>query len=350
MTDATYQMLWDCKFCGQKKLLGLTHRFCPSCGGPQDATSRYFPPDAEKVAVENHPYVGADIACPACEHWNGRASKCCGNCGSPLQAGKDALLRQDQVHAEGVDAPSDTAQAAHQDFQVPGTAPKPVSNPPEKRSHLGCFLSIIAVVAVLALGIFVMFAWKRTGAFEVVGHSWERKIEIEAYGPGRKTAWCDEMPGGAKELSRRKEQKSTSKVQDGEDCQKRRKDMGDGTFKEVRECSPKYKEVPVLADRCDFEVMGWKTSRTLSQKGTSLKDSPSWPRVDLAKTGTCVGCEREGKRTETYTVRFVETKTKKDTSCDTPQGTWSTLAVGKQYQGTVSVVGGSVNCDSLKPK
>jgi hypothetical protein len=34
----TYEMLWDCRYCGTKKLLGKTHRQGPECGGEQHAT------------------------------------------------------------------------------------------------------------------------------------------------------------------------------------------------------------------------------------------------------------------------------------------------------------------------
>lgn len=88
--DPVYEMLWDCKFCGQKKLLGLTHRFCAGCGAPQDPAARYFPPDDEKVAVLDHPFVGADLACPACKQPMSRAAKCCTHCGSPIDRGPAA--------------------------------------------------------------------------------------------------------------------------------------------------------------------------------------------------------------------------------------------------------------------
>ena len=48
----TYEMLWNCQFCGTKKLLAKTHKHCPNCGGAQDPRWRFFPSDAEKVAVE----------------------------------------------------------------------------------------------------------------------------------------------------------------------------------------------------------------------------------------------------------------------------------------------------------
>ena len=63
----TYQMLWDCPYCGTPKLLALDHKHCPACGGAQDPTRRYFPKDDEKIAVEGHVFVGKDKICGACE-------------------------------------------------------------------------------------------------------------------------------------------------------------------------------------------------------------------------------------------------------------------------------------------
>jgi len=37
-SEKTYEMLWDCRYCGTKKLLGKTHRHCLECGGAKDAT------------------------------------------------------------------------------------------------------------------------------------------------------------------------------------------------------------------------------------------------------------------------------------------------------------------------
>ena len=46
--EKSYEMFWDCEYCGSSKLLGITHRHCPNCGAPQDPEKRYFPPDEEK--------------------------------------------------------------------------------------------------------------------------------------------------------------------------------------------------------------------------------------------------------------------------------------------------------------
>ena len=35
----TYEMMWDCPYCGTKHLLGLTHRHCPNCGAARSPRS-----------------------------------------------------------------------------------------------------------------------------------------------------------------------------------------------------------------------------------------------------------------------------------------------------------------------
>ena len=137
-------------------------------------------------------------------------------------------------------------------------------------------------------------------------------------------------------------------MKDGETCQTRKKDNGNGTYKEVRECQPKYKSEPIMADRCELEVTEWRAVRTLSEKGASLQDAPRWPGVALARPGACLGCEREGPRTEKYTVKFTDTKNKStDTSCDLPEGRWSTFAKGTRWKGKVRVLTSGVDCDTL---
>src|SRR5262245_36399297 len=90
-----YEMLWDCAFCGTRKLLGKTHRHCPACGAPQDPARRYFPSDDEKVAVKDHVFVGVDRVCPACGAPGSRAAAHCGGCGAALDGGKDVALKTD---------------------------------------------------------------------------------------------------------------------------------------------------------------------------------------------------------------------------------------------------------------
>ena len=354
--EAVYEMLWDCKFCGQKKLLGLTHRFCAGCGAPQDPATRYFPPDSEKVAVHNHEFVGADVACPACKQPMSRAAKCCTHCGSPIDNGVEVARRADVVVAPPGSASFGVPDGGGADAFAagrygPDAAATPMgmaATPPAKKGFPVLFAVMGGLLLVAIVGVLVAVLWKREGVFEVASHAWERNIAIERFATFRKTAWCDERPAGARELSRHSEQRSTTQVRDGEVCQTRKKDNGNGTFKEVRECQPKFKSVPVMSDRCELEVTDWKTSRTLTEKGGSPKDPPHWPSVTLARPGACLGCEREGPHTEKYTVTFVDTKKQSaDASCDLPEARWATFAKGSKWKGKVRVLTGGVDCDAL---
>lgn len=330
-------MLWDCKFCGHKKLLGVTHRFCANCGGPQDPNARYFPPDHEKVAVQNHEYVGADLHCPACNQPMSRAVKCCTNCGSPIDRGKEVALRAEQY----VPPPGYMPPAG------PGQAPMPIAQP-AKKSNVGLILGIVGGIFALIIGvILVAVFWKKEAALAVTGHAWERNIAIEKYEATRKSVWCDDVPASARIVSRHKEQKGTDKVKDGETCGTRKKDMGNGTYKEVKECTPKYKETPVYADKCDIDVTEWHQTRTATAKGNSMNDAPKWPVTNVSG-GTSLGAEREGSRTEHYIVQFADTKTNASAQCDVPQAKWSSIPDGSKWKAKVGVMTGAVDCDALQ--
>ncbi|MBX3232093.1 MAG: hypothetical protein KIT84_19740 [Labilithrix sp.] len=380
--EAVYEMLWDCKYCGQKKLLGVTHRFCAGCGAPQDPNARYFPPDHEKVAVKNHPYVGADVVCPSCRQPMSRAAKCCTNCGGPIDKGAEVARQADVVvpppggyppgaypagaHAPGAHAPGAYPPGAHAPGAYPHGAYPPGAHAPgaypqqpfrsaaqgfqpapPKKSSAGLILGIVGgVFALLLVLVLVAVFWKREAALAVTGHSWERSIRIERFENVRKSTWCDEIPAGARVVSRRREQRGTKREKDGQTCSTRKKDLGNGSYKEVRECTDKYKETPVYDDKCDIDVTEWRTARTATEKGASVSDTPRWP-VTKVTGGTCLGCEREGSKTEKYTVLFTDAKSKDAASCDLPQAKWSTFKVGSKWKGQVRVMTGGVDCNDL---
>lgn len=359
--DAVYEMMWDCKYCGLKKLLGLTHRFCAGCGAPQDPSSRYFPPESEKVAVHDHPFVGADVVCPACRQPMSRAAKCCTHCGSPIDKGAQVALRHDVVLAPGgglhhggaaAYGASGASPAGADAFAAgrygPDAAPPHAAVAPVKRGFPVALAVIGGVVALIVVAALVAIFWRREGTFEVTAQAWERTIAVERFETGRRTAWCDERPAGARELSRRREQRSTTQVRDGETCQTRKKDQGNGTYKEVRECQPKFRSEPVYGERCDFEVTEWRPSRTLAERGQSVEDAPRWPAASLARPGTCLGCEREGSRSEKYTVKLADSKAKgEDATCDVPQARWATFAKGSRWKGQKRVLTGGIDCAAL---
>lgn len=333
--EGTYEMLWDCKYCGQKKNLGLTHRHCGGCGGPQDPTARYFPEEHEKVAVKDHPFVGADVTCPACQQAQARGVKCCTGCGRPLDDAAQVATRADVVQG-----PPPAA------YPAPPAAVAAPPTPARSSSKVGCFVAIGGVLLVgLALVLTVVF-WKRESALEVTGHRWERSIEVERFDLVAQSAWCEELPAGASTTRRYQADRGTKSVPDGETCQTRKKDMGNGTFKQVKECTPKTKSIPVKADKCDYQLPAWAPARTAKETGSSTS-GVKWPATGITRTGASVGAEREGKRSEKFSVVFRDAKKGTDVTCHVDQGHWESFKKGDRYTGKVGVLSDDVDCSEL---
>ncbi len=350
MSDGkVYEMQWDCKYCGTNKLLGKTHRFCPNCGAAQDPDARYFPDDSEKVAVEDHEFVGADKICPACQTVNSAHSEFCQQCGSPLDKAESAkTLSDDQVIRDGEKFTSSGTRDLEKErfdseMQRVGVQPKPGEKSGPNWLMLGCVGLLVVIIGAVLVGVF----WKQETSAYVTGHSWERAIEIEQYSAVPGDAWCDAMPANAYSISRRSEERSSRQVADGEECSTRRVDQGDGTFREQRTCQTKYRSEPVYADKCYYTIDRWVYSRSIESNGQSLTDAPAWPLINISRTGTCLGCEREGGRNDEYVVYLQEGD--KTYTCNVDENEWQAMQVESTWKFKVGVVSGQPDCDSLEP-
>jgi hypothetical protein len=340
-----YQMLWDCPSCDTPKLLGLEHRHCPSCGAAQDPTRRYYPSAADQIAVADHRYTGADKICPACESPAAAIAHNCANCGSALDGARGVTQRAAQ-QASGSAYETDDAKRARAELEAKRRGAQAPSPPPA--SGRGKFV-VLAVILALVVGAVVFFTWKKEVGLEVASHSWTREIEIETQSLVTETAWRDGVPAGAQSLSCSRAERSTRKVPDGERCSKERRDLGDGTFKEVEVCTPKFRSEPVYDDRCTYVIPRWVRARMATATGASVRDEPRWPEVRLARTGSCIGCEREGSRSERYTVELVEHPGERRHSCEFAQARWAGLTVGSTWHAKARMIGGGLDCDTLSP-
>jgi hypothetical protein len=338
----TYEMLWDCRYCGTAGLLGLTHRFCPSCGAPQDPDARYFPDDAHKVAVEDHVFVGADRRCPACETPNSAKSEFCRSCGGPLTDAAAVAVRGDQVR--DLDAGA-AAGGAWRSDAPDDAAPKPPERA-KRRAWVPWVVGGLAVGAVLV--VVLMLTWTRTTLVEVTGNSWERSIAVERYGQVRETAWCDSLPADAQVINSVQAQRGTRQVPDGEDCAMRRQDQGDGTFTETMECRPRYRAEPVMDRRCTYLVYRWSRVRNASASGRGFDPPPRWPEPTLARQGLCDGCERLGNRSEHYRVALRELKSGASHQCGLSESRWRSLRPGMRARAEIGALTGALHCGSLE--
>jgi hypothetical protein len=347
-------MLWDCTYCGTAKLLGLTHRHCPACGAPQDPTRRYYPSDADKIAVHNHRFAGADLVCPGCQTPNAAVSGFCVGCGMPLQGAKAAIGRVDQVVGQGQQFQAETVGAAKAEARVRREAMVGGARAPVKKEGMstglkvGLILGGVAVVVGVLLFIFVF--WKKEVGLTADAHSWERAIAVEQFKEVTESDWCDRMPRTARKLGETKAVRETRRIQDGETCKTRRKDNRDGTFKQVKECTPKYREEPVYDRKCRYKIDKWTRVREATASGKALDPEPSWPDPKLKKKGTCKGCERTGNKRESYTVHFVDNASGEPHDCAFDQAKWAAVELGSEWKARVGIVTDSLDCDSLVPR
>ena len=349
----TYQMLWDCAYCDTAKLLALDHRHCPNCGGAQDAERRYFPSDEDKVAVEDHEFTGADWQCPSCDTPNAALANFCVNCGGSQEDGQRVMQRADQVAGEGTDSVEQAQAEARQHRQAERDARQAeyearraaAGGKPAKGGGGGKKVILWVGLAVLAVVLILIF-WKKTAMVTVSGHTWARSVAIEQFQAVQDSEWCDGMPSGAYSVSRQREVRDTRQVEDGETCEIVQQDQGDGTFKEVEECTPNYREEDVYDQMCYFTIDQWQEVRTEEATGASLAEEPRWPEVRLQQTGRRLGAEREGARSERYIVLF-RTDEGETHECSFPEARWRSFTVGQSIEAELGGVTGNLRCSSL---
>ena len=310
-----YEMLWDCEFCGQKGLLAKSQRHCAECGGKQNSDKRYFPPEGQATKVEGHKYEGADRYCPACNAPQGALAKNCTNCGSPMDAAREV---------RGVAAP------------LP---------PPRPKRRLWLWLLVGALV-VFAIGFAIWYRFIRTRSAQltVASHSWDRTIEVEEFAEVRDSAWDGSVPRDARGVSCHREQRSSRKIPDGEECHSEKQDKKDGTFEVVKKCRTKYRSEPIYDQKCTFTVQRWQAAPRAAVHASGQGVMTQWPALSLPAVGPqpVLGARREGKRSETLVLEFVGGQ-----RCDVSEDVWRKYADGAKIAAEVRASSGKIVCSSL---
>lgn len=354
--EGVYEMLWDCKYCGTEKLLGKTHKFCPVCGAQQDPEWRYYPSDEEKVAVNDHVFVGADKICPNCSSLNVADAEFCTRCGAPQSAAS-------AVKAQAARAAAGNSLSGVQSFQMedldarqmaekfPHLRPKAASKRPR-----WLFPVIGAVVlAIIAFALFAVFAKREETGF-VSALDWQRTIDVERFTAVQGSQVCP-APSDAYNVTSRYEQVGSRQVPDGETCSNRQVDQGDGTFRQERVCTTRYRSEPIYDDVCYYTVNRWGYSRSI-EANSATSANLAWPVTNLnsavGSSSQCngvlpvLGCEKEGSRKEVYQVTITMDNGRTQT-CEVPFEQWQDITVETTFTFKVRIIGGGIDCSTLQP-
>jgi len=201
---------------------------------------------------------------------------------------------------------------------------------------------ILGVVALGIFGIWYRFIRTRSQQVAVTGHRWARAIAIEEFKELREENWHELVPSDADAPICHRKERSTRKVKtDQEDCHTERHDKKDGTFEQVKKCTPVYRSEPVEEDWCTYSVRRWKEVDSAKTSGTGT--SPAWSTANLppADTRASFGAKRAGKKTETLTLEFGTD------SCDVSDTVWRKYSDGQKVKVEVRASSGDIVCDSL---
>lgn len=353
--EKTYEMLWDCQYCGTKKLLGKTHRFCPNCGAAQDPKSRYYPSDEDKVAVEDHHFVGVDVTCNVCGTLNGADSKFCQNCGASLEEGVKAQTLAEQTRGlyESFES-SGSRDVVKESFDAEmvraGVKPK---NAGAATSGLNMRVIAFVVVAIVLLGAAALFFLRTEERTVVVtGHGWEHTITVEEYVNFSESSWRDSRPAGYNVSmvpgTCVERQRGTRQVPDGQTCNVVRSDNGDGTFNEREVCHTNYRSEPVYDDWCQWSGERYTLDDTYTTSGLDL--NTFWPQVSLnCANQQRIGCQREDRKS-TYWITFKLDDGDQTYRCDFGINDWQAAEEGDRFTVQVRAMDESAaDCGSLKP-
>lgn len=309
-----YEMLWDCEHCDTKGLLGKSQRHCPECGAKQDPNKRYFPKEGEERRVDGHKYEGADRACGSCSAPQSARAHNCTHCGAPLDGAAEV---------KGVAAP------------VP---PRPAA----KKMRWWVPVLIVAVVGAGGFGIWYRFIRKASATMTVTAHRWERVVPVEELRDVGEEAWRDDVPSDARTVSCTKKQRSTKRVEDGEECRTEKQDKKDGTFEVVKKCKPKYREEPVEDDWCRFRVRRWKEVPEAAARSSGTGLQPTSPtNLPPADAHPAIGARRAGVQRETLTLEFGAQR------CAVSEAVWRKYKDGDEVKVKVIASTGELVCDSL---
>ena len=349
----TFQMLWDCKFCGTTKLLGIDNRHCPNCGAAQDPAWRYFPAEADMKFINDPKFAGADRICPFCGQPNSAEAKFCKDCGGDLSTAPEAARKQKLVTGlEGASGKSDDVvlnqfmaeQAAIKSGKSAAAAHS--MTPAAKRSGLPLVARIVLVVGVIGVllggGYLALSNITHPASLTVRDMTWAHKIDVQQLQQQSSSDWRGSVPSDAYSLSCHTADRCHTESETYT-CGYEYKDNGNGSGQRVAKTCTRDKQVCVSDQMCSYYVDRWAFEHTLTASG-GLNDTPHCPNFSpLRMSG--LGAER-GTCEQNYNVIF--TNGKKDYTYSQPsEQVWRRFQVGQQYDVAINVLD-QPKWDSLK--
>lgn len=301
---------WRCPYCSSVNR--GAELACLGCGAQRDKDVEFFLED-EAPEVEDQKLLalanaGADWLCQFCQTSNRPDATACVQCGAEKGTSPSRPVRDLRPQAQ------------------------PVAAPAKGGGFKGCLIAFV-VLLVLGMGfcaVTLFFSLRKTSeTVTVQGHEWERSVSLQALRTVRESAWENEVPKGARVVSRSRQVHHTEQEQTGTRRVKvGTRDKGNGFFEDVYEDQPVYRSRDVYAVKVSYDVEKWVDLRNLEAKGGDRR--PRWPDVSLGRG------ERESARKESYVVLLQGSKLYR---MELEQARWEQLEDGQRFEAVIQ--GGS---------
>lgn len=309
------ELEWTCKRCGTKN--PGTEKVCAGCGALMSDQDQFDLPASQEMITDEAKLAaaaqGPDVHCPFCEARNPAEAQVCTQCGASLteagvrEAGRVLGALQTEPVPDvpcpfcGTPNPANAAKCKGcggnlGDRRATATAPAPAA----KAGSSSKWLLILGGLfgALVCIGLIAILVWgsqtdEVTGVVQSV--RWQRSIQIVEQRTVEREAWLNEIPAGAQAGSCTDRYRFTqAEPAPGaeEVCGTPYTiDQGSGMGQVVQDC-----EYRVYDDWCTYSMLEWTVINEAVAEGNDL--SPSWPTFSLGSG------QREGDRSETYTVVF----------------------------------------------
>lgn len=342
--EQVFQMLWDCRFCGTTKLLGLDHRHCPNCGAQQDPKWRYFPSDADMKLVTDpdYKYAGVDTVCPFCSTPNSANAKFCKQCGADLVNGKPAeMLGNVSTGLEG-------AEGKRKDLVLEEFNQQNAQPIKAKGGIPTVLLVVLGLVAAVIIGLVILSRSTYAASMKVNDLAWERNIYTEQYAAVPGAGWQDSVPFDAYGRTCSPRQRAYTE-QERYQCGYEMSDRGDGSGSRRAKYCTRSKTRYETENYCSYVVNRWTPAQTYNASGGAT-DPLTWPAFTPRGSGS-IGATRETRRETRLSILFegLGDKSGKTFTYDlSDESRWMTFKPGQTYSVDINRLE-QVQWNSLKP-
>jgi hypothetical protein len=282
---------WICPNCNSRN--PGPQKACKSCGAPQPENVQFYLPAAAKIIQDENAAkaakAGADIHCGFCGTRNPATATVCSQCGGDLKEGKARQAgREMKREAEAVEVKctncgevntSSSRMCAKCGAPLPragagiGGSPSeqadatsmPTTPAGQKKIPWLVIGGVIACLAVICIGAYMLFAPSKTVTANVQQVYWQTSVPVQEV---RAVSHSDESgspPSGAYNVSCHDE---TQQI-----CEQKTIDQGNGFAEVVEECHDETTQY------CSYTVDEWTTIQTYTLEGDDFYPQYSQPNI-----------------------------------------------------------------------